>query len=93
MKSRASAPKNRKSILNAGPMALIPANANRMIKKRQEADQKKIQRLQEKHARLAEIEQQAQMARDAAEAEREARLSARYGSPGKWYLDSRGGYM
>ncbi|KAJ5801423.1 uncharacterized protein N7518_003491 [Penicillium psychrosexuale] len=44
-RSRASAPKNRKSILNTGPMALTPANANRMIKKRQEADQKKIQRL------------------------------------------------
>ena len=91
--SHKETPKNRRSILNTGPIALTPANANRMIKKRQDVEEKKLQRLQEKHARVAEIEQQAQMARDAAEAEREARLSARYGSPGKLYLDSRGGYM
>ncbi|KAJ5244969.1 hypothetical protein N7489_005065 [Penicillium chrysogenum] len=88
----ALAPKNRRSILNAGPMALSPAGANRMIKRRQDADDKKFQRQQAKHAKKLELEQQAQLAREAADAEQEARLAARDSRGANWYIDTTGVY-
>ncbi|KAJ5849379.1 hypothetical protein N7534_008068 [Penicillium rubens] len=87
----ALAPKDRRSILNAGPMALSPAGANRMIKRRQDADDKKFQQ-QAKHAKKLELEQQAQLAREAADAEQEARLAARDSRGANWYIDTTGVY-
>ena len=87
----ALAPKNRRSILNAGPMALSPAGANRMIKRRQGADDKKFQRQQAKHAKKLELEQQ-QLAREATNAEQEARLAARDSRGANWYIDTTGVY-
>mgnify|MGYP002718969261 FL=1 len=87
----ALAPKDRRSILNAGPMALSPAGANRMIKRRQGADDKKFQRQQAKHAKKLELEQQ-QLAREATNAEQEARLAARDSRGANWYIDTTGVY-
>lgn len=91
-KSVANTPKNRRSVLNAGPVALSPAMANRLIKRRQDTEDKKLQRQQAKHAKELELEQRAQLARDAAENEREARLAARDSGGANWYIDTTGVY-
>lgn len=88
----ANALKNRRSILNIGLIVLLPAIANRLIKRRQDTEDKKLQRQQAKHAKELELEERAQLARDAAENEREARLAVRDSGGANWYIDTTGVY-
>ncbi|KAJ9480497.1 hypothetical protein VN97_g13068 [Penicillium thymicola] len=92
-KSAATTPRNRKSILGSRRSVLGPASANRMMKKMQESDSKKLDRQQAKHAKALEVEEQAQKARDLAEDEREAAMVARHGNGPNWYMDNRGSYL
>lgn len=92
-KSVADIPRNGQSILGARNSVLSPICANRMIKKRADSDTKKLQRKQAKQAKELEVEQQAQKARDLAEAEHEASMAARDSNGGSWYIDSHGGYL
>lgn len=73
----AKAPRNRRTILGTNNSVLSPANANRRIAKRQEADSQKAIRIQAKHAKELAAEQQAQLERDREEAEIEAREEVR----------------
>jgi hypothetical protein len=92
-KSAANTARNGKSILGSRRSVLGPASANRMIKKRQDADSKKPERQQAKHAKALEVEEQAQKPRDLAEAEHEAAMAARDSRGANWYIDSHGGYL
>jgi hypothetical protein len=89
----ANEPRNRRSILGSNNSILSPIYANRKIVKRQDADFKKQQRFQAKHAKQLEVEVQAQKARDLAEAEHEAAMAARDSRGANWYIDSYGGYL
>jgi hypothetical protein len=92
-KSTANTPKNGKSLLRTKGSVLSPICANRMMVKRQDADTKKLKRLQAKQAKELEAQQRAQEARDLLEAEHEASMVARDSHGGNWYIDSHGGYM
>ncbi len=92
-KSTANTPKNGKSLLRTKGSVLSPICANRMMVKRQDADAKKLKRLQAKQAKELEAQQRAQEARDLLEAEHEASMVARDSHSGNWYIDSHGGYM
>ncbi|KAG0152664.1 hypothetical protein PDIDSM_2469 [Penicillium digitatum] len=65
----------------------------KMMVKRQDADAKKLKRLQAKQAKELEAQQRAQEARDLLEAEHEASMAARDSHSGNWFIDSHGGYM
>ncbi|KAJ5365290.1 hypothetical protein N7517_008176 [Penicillium concentricum] len=92
-KSAANQPKNGKSLLGTRGSALSPICANRMMVKRQDAEAKKLIRLQTRQAKALEAQSQAQLARDLAEAEHEASMAARDSSGGNWYIDTTGGYL
>lgn len=77
-------------LLNTKRSALLPICANSMMMKGQDADSKKLRRLQARNAKNLEAEQRAQTARDLAEAEHEASMAARDSNGGNWYIDSRG---
>ncbi|KAJ5616637.1 hypothetical protein N7537_001751, partial [Penicillium hordei] len=76
-KSAATTIRNGKSILGSRGSVLSPLSANRKIVKRLDADSKKLQRLQARHAKDLEAEQQAQAARDLLESKHEASMAAR----------------
>ena len=57
------------------------------------ADSKNLKRLQAKQAKDLEVEQQAQLARDLAEAEHEASMAARDSGTGNWYINSSGNFL
>jgi hypothetical protein len=82
-----------KSILSTRGSVLSPIFANRMTVKRQYAVTKKLLRLQAKQAKLLQQEQQAQLARDLAEAEHKASMAARDRNGANWYKDTTGGYL
>ena len=82
-RSAANTPKSRKSLLGAKGNVPSPISANKMMGKRQDAENKKLMRLQAKHAKELEA-QRAQEARDLLEATHEASMAAR---------DSHGGYL
>ncbi|KAJ5816223.1 hypothetical protein N7447_008456 [Penicillium robsamsonii] len=88
-----SAKKNGESLLRTRGSALSPICANRMMVKRQDAEAKKLIRLQARQANALEAQSQAQLARDLAEAEHEASMAARDSSGGNWYIDITGGYL
>ncbi|KAJ5383817.1 hypothetical protein N7517_001728 [Penicillium concentricum] len=92
-KSAVNQPKNGKSLLRTRGSALSPICANRMMVKRQDAEAKKLIRLQARQAKALEAQSQAQLARDLAEAEHEASMAARDSSGGNWYIDTTGGYL
>ncbi|KAJ5154080.1 uncharacterized protein N7500_009519 [Penicillium coprophilum] len=59
--------------------------------KRDEAESRKLIRLQEKQAKLLEQQRQDQLARDLAETKHEARMAARDHIGVNWYIDTIGG--
>lgn len=66
--------------------------ANRLIKKRQDTEDKKLQRQQAKQAKELELEQRAQLTRDATENGHEARLAAIDSGGVNWYIDTTSVY-
>jgi hypothetical protein len=89
-KSDANQPRNKKSILGSKGSVLSPICAYRMMVKRQDADSKKLKRLQAKHAKELAAQQRAQEARDLIEAEHEASMAARDSIGASLYIDSHG---
>lgn len=61
--------------------------------KRQDADSRKLKRLQVRHAKELEAQQRDQEARDLAEAKHKALMAVRDSNGAKWYIDSHSGYL
>ncbi|KAJ5615222.1 hypothetical protein N7537_000336, partial [Penicillium hordei] len=76
-KSTTYTPKNGKSLLRTKGNVLSPICANRMMVKRQDANARKLKRLQAKHAKELEAQQRAQEARDLLETKHKASMAAR----------------
>lgn len=91
--SQADTPRNGRSILGSRANVLSSICANRKIAGRRYADSKKLNRMQAKHAKILEAEQQAQKSRDLAEAEHEASRAARDNTGGNWYIDTTGSFL